>query len=62
MWVSTSQSKYSDRIDNFIRRAYLGLKGRPMEFACFFEVICWQVTSFQMIADSSSKFQQMHIV
>ena len=29
---------------------------RPTEFQCFFEVICWQVATFQMIAVSSSIF------
>ena len=35
---------------------YRGLRYRPTEFECFFEVICWQVATFQMIAGSSSIF------
>ena len=36
--------------------AYLGLRCRPVEVKYFFEVIRWQVTSFQMIAGSSLIF------
>ena len=32
---------------------YRGLRCRPIEVEYFFEVVCWQVTSFQMIAGAS---------
>ena len=35
---------------------YRGLRCRPIEVEYLFEVIRWQVTSFQMIADSSLSF------
>ena len=35
---------------------YHGLRYRPTEFECFFEVICWQVATFQMIVGSSPIF------
>ena len=35
---------------------YRGLRCRPIEVKYFFEVIRWQVTSFQVIAGSSSIF------
>ena len=35
---------------------YRGLRYLPIEVENFFEVFCWQVTSFQMIAGSSSFF------
>ena len=35
---------------------YRGLRYRPTEFECFIEGIRWQVTTFQMIAGSSSIF------
>ena len=37
-----------------------GLRYRPTELECFFEVIRWQVATFQMIAGSSSIFK-MHM-
>ena len=36
--------------------SYRGLRYRLTEFECFFEVICWQVATFQMITGSSSIF------
>ena len=39
-----------------IASPYRWLRYRPTEFECFFEVIRWQVATFQMIAGSSSIF------
>ena len=39
-----------------IARPYRGLRYRPTEFEYFLEIIRWQVTTFQMIAGSSSVF------
>ena len=40
---------------------YRGLRCRPIEVKCFFEVIRWQGTGFQMIAGSSLIFFKIHM-
>ena len=40
---------------------YRGLRCRPIEVEYFFEVIRWQVTSFQKIADSSLFLKKIHM-
>ena len=40
---------------------YRGLRCRPIEVKCFFEVIRWQGTGFPMIAGSSLIFLKIHM-
>ena len=41
---------------------YRGLRCRPIEVDYFYEVIRWQVTSFQMIAGSSLFLLKIHMI
>ena len=58
LWSIDSEAKQCIRRPVSPER-YRGLKYRPTECECFFEIVCWQVTTFLMIAGSSSIFLKM---